>query len=369
MTHNMKFYKNNYSGELKMNDVKEFEKEKNWLKEYAKENDINALTSEEILKLLEKYTIDGIQEAFNLTEKEFKKIRKQKNISNMKLENAIRNIDTILYYIDDKEKTISDKIRKKIINELINAISNVYPKSNFYKKELSQIDFSREYIQNDINKKGIDIDNRLKELASIINSIDNIVDLLLSQEEKIQLKNDISVNIDGNIYYINVSDEPYILEKKKKRIQNSGAHHNYKKENQTKILHGKLGEKIVKEFEKERLKQYGLEEIIDEVNLVAQIDEKITFDGLGYDLISYNELRERICIEVKTSYGKRDTPFFVSKKELEILKGYSKEFCCKHYFIYYLLIDDNRVTIKIIDCDKLDNIKLEPVLYKVVEAK
>lgn len=112
----------------------------------------------------------------------------------------------------------------------------------------------------------------------------------------------------------------------------------------------------------------GLGDPIKEVQLLAQINEGITFDGMGYDLISLNEFGERICIEVKTNIGKSDKPFFISKKEIEIIEGYKEEFDCTHCFIYYVLIDDTSVTIKKIDFKDFDTYKLEPILYKIKEA-
>ena len=114
-----------------------------------------------------------------------------------------------------------------------------------------------------------------------------------------------------------------------------------------------------------RLTKIGLGDLVDDVQLVAQVDEDITFDGVGYDLISFNEFRERICIEVKTSYGNKDKPFFISSKEIETMKGLKAEHNCKYCLIYYVLIDDVNVTIKNIYPYDLDNIKLEPILYKV----
>lgn len=176
------------------------------------------------------------------------------------------------------------------------------------------------------------------------------------------------ININGTIYTINVSNSPYKITQNKRKKKNNGARRNWKQENDIKLLHGRIGENIVKEYEKQRLIAAGLKELANEINLITQINESVTFDGLGYDLISYNELGEKICIEVKTSYGRKDKPFFLSKKELEMLRGYSKEFDCQHSFIYYVLIEDRDVNIKIIDCNTLDKVKLEPILYKVIES-
>lgn len=178
--------------------------------------------------------------------------------------------------------------------------------------------------------------------------------------------NDITVNINGeNItYHVNFSTEKYSAKTKPNNRKNNGTRHNYKKENETRILHGKIGEKLILEAEKKRLINLGLENLAQQVQLIAQIDEETTFDGLGYDLISFNENGDRICIEVKTSYGKKDKPFFISKKELETIQGLKEEYDCKKCLIYYVLIDGFNVTIKNILPYDLNNMKLTAVLYK-----
>ena len=72
-----------------------------------------------------------------------------------------------------------------------------------------------------------------------------------------------------------------------------------------------------------------------------------------------------IFIEVKTSFSKKDRPIFISKKEMEMMKGYISEFDCKHCFIYYVLVDGENVSVKEIKCDNFNNYRLEPVLYKI----
>lgn len=111
--------------------------------EYARNHDIYTLTSEDILKLLETpYLISEILTAFNISEKEFAQLRKEKGITNMHLENCVRNIDVVLYYFDNCGKYFSDKIRDKMISILVSVISSAYPKHNFYREKLLELDFS-----------------------------------------------------------------------------------------------------------------------------------------------------------------------------------------------------------------------------------
>ena len=103
----------------------------------------------------------------------------------------------------------------------------------------------------------------------------------------------------------------------------------------------------------------------NEVKVVAEVNDEITFDGLGYDIISFNESREHICIEVKTSYGTKDKPFFITQKEIDILEGVCKDYDCKYSIIYYVLINGPDVTIKTITQSEFNELKKEPYLYIV----
>ena len=41
-------------------------------------------------------------------------------------------------------------------------------------------------------------------------------------------------------------------------------------------------------------------------------------DGLGYDIISFDENGEELYLEVKTTNADRTTPFFISQNELDV---------------------------------------------------
>lgn len=70
---------------------------------------------------------------------------------------------------------------------------------------------------------------------------------------------------------------------------------------------GDLGEILVLEYEKERLAN---------INKKPVHSSKNEGDGLGFDIQSYDELGNPIFIEVKTTTGSADTPFFLSSNEL-----------------------------------------------------
>ncbi len=79
---------------------------------------------------------------------------------------------------------------------------------------------------------------------------------------------------------------------------------------------GSAGEEFVIQFEQWRLHQFGQRRLADRVEQVS----KSKGDGLGYDVLSFDtDGRERF-IEVKTTSFGRETPFFVSRRELALSK-------------------------------------------------
>ncbi len=91
---------------------------------------------------------------------------------------------------------------------------------------------------------------------------------------------------------------------------------------------GNRGEEIAIEIEKRRLSSLGRADLISKIAHVAKYK-----DGLGYDLISTDVGKDgkevEIYIEVKTTSGDKDMPFFVSARELEVSQKYREL-----YYVY-----------------------------------
>lgn len=74
---------------------------------------------------------------------------------------------------------------------------------------------------------------------------------------------------------------------------------------------GRAGEEFVITVEKARLANEGLGHLAADVSWVA----RDLGDGLGYDIISFDENGEEIFIEVKTTRGGETSPFFLTENE------------------------------------------------------
>jgi hypothetical protein len=77
---------------------------------------------------------------------------------------------------------------------------------------------------------------------------------------------------------------------------------------------GEAGEEFVLNFERARLMSVGRE------NLAAKIEHvsRTQGDGAGFDILSYERSGTDRLIEVKTTKYGQDTPFFVSRNEVDV---------------------------------------------------
>lgn len=92
---------------------------------------------------------------------------------------------------------------------------------------------------------------------------------------------------------------------------------------------GLAGEEFVVKFERWRLITKGFERLADKVEHVAQTKG----DGLGFDVLSYDVTGAERFIEVKTTAFGKETPFFISKGEVNFSKAE------KDYFHLYRVFD------------------------------
>jgi hypothetical protein len=77
---------------------------------------------------------------------------------------------------------------------------------------------------------------------------------------------------------------------------------------------GLAGEKFVLDVEHRRLWELGLRSLAERIEHVAQTQG----DGLGYDIVSYDEDGRERLIEVKTTAFGSMTPFFASAREVSL---------------------------------------------------
>ncbi len=85
---------------------------------------------------------------------------------------------------------------------------------------------------------------------------------------------------------------------------------------------GKAGEEFVVHFERWRLISGGHEQLANKVEHVAQTQG----DGLGYDVLSFDTTGKERLIEVKTTSFGKETPFFITRNEINLSRSEAERF-------------------------------------------
>lgn len=151
----------------------------------------------------------------------------------------------------------------------------------------------------------------------------------------------------------------------KKRQQKAKQKHIYKKvnwelENERRSLNGHLGEEFVFLTEVAKVKELDL----CSLDKVIHLSEK-QGDGFGYDICSVNEIGETIFIEVKTTKGSAETPFYMSRNE----KLFFEENMDNNAYIYRVFNfneESRHGQIKIISAKELlENYNFDPISFMV----
>ncbi|MCW8108899.1 DUF3883 domain-containing protein [Alteromonas ponticola] len=118
---------------------------------------------------------------------------------------------------------------------------------------------------------------------------------------------------------------------------------------------GEIGEQFILEVERNFLISQGREDLAKKVEHTA-----LTASSAGYDIKSYFVNGHPKYIEVKTTSGNQNTPFFLSKNELATSKKLSGS-----YYIYrvYMVESEKEKSFFIIEGDLQVELNLEPALF------
>jgi len=85
---------------------------------------------------------------------------------------------------------------------------------------------------------------------------------------------------------------------------------------------GKAGEEFVLSFEQFRLYKLGQKKLADKVEHVSVSRG----DGMGYDILSFEPDGREKYIEVKTTSFGKETPFFISRGEIQFAEDHAEQF-------------------------------------------
>ncbi len=85
---------------------------------------------------------------------------------------------------------------------------------------------------------------------------------------------------------------------------------------------GKAGEEFILSFEHFRLFNLGQKKLADQIEHVSVSKG----DGLGFDILSFDPDGRERYIEVKTTAFAKETPFFISRGEIQFAKNHEGQF-------------------------------------------
>jgi len=85
---------------------------------------------------------------------------------------------------------------------------------------------------------------------------------------------------------------------------------------------GQAGELLVLEYECVRLRALGKKSLSERVEHISATRG----DGAGYDVLSFEPSGKERFIEVKTTAFAKETPFFISRNEVEFSKAFAEQF-------------------------------------------
>ncbi|MEH2539217.1 MULTISPECIES: DUF3883 domain-containing protein [unclassified Bradyrhizobium] len=77
---------------------------------------------------------------------------------------------------------------------------------------------------------------------------------------------------------------------------------------------GKAGEHFVVEFERDRLRRAGRDDLAEDVRWVSDLDG----DGFGYDVRSFEPDGQERLLEIKTTCGHERTAFWLTRREIDV---------------------------------------------------
>lgn len=124
---------------------------------------------------------------------------------------------------------------------------------------------------------------------------------------------------------------------------------------------GLLGEKFAYRYETNRVMQFAQ----DDLDRIIHLSEE-QGDGAGFDILSVNSGGNSRYIEVKTTKGNIDTPFYMTENERKFFELHKDRDDSFIYRVYNFNSDNSTGDVEIISAYKLfSSYKFNPVTYKV----
>ncbi|WP_088332741.1 DUF3883 domain-containing protein [Lacimicrobium sp. SS2-24] len=147
---------------------------------------------------------------------------------------------------------------------------------------------------------------------------------------------------------VNESPEAYTA------IPTSGIKRDYVAREARNAALGLAGEQLILEYEAFRLRQAGKKTLANKIEHISDTQG----DGLGYDILSFEENGKERFIEVKTTAFAKEMPFFASRNEINFAEARSDQF-----YLYRLFEFKKSPKLFELQGDLKKHCTLDPVSY------
>lgn len=274
--------------------------------------------------------------------------------------------DSIIKLLEDGQNKDLHAIEENSISPLFKGkiLATYFPNDYFpifsyshikYFMDIFQIKFDSKLTLEENKQKLLQIyeyDERLKKLdyhllMKFMYSFDTD---FLGQREKLKSKNIIPTQVELN--YANLkgqhNNNPITSNKT-----------NYALTELKKAIQGERAENLVMLFEKDKLEKSGRPDL---AKMVEQVS-KTQGDGLGYDILSFNENGEQIYIEVKSKkHFNNIIDFYLTENEFRFLNANLNSFI---YYVYDIYENPKIHITTLSRLKKLGNDWNNPILYRI----
>lgn len=284
------------------------------------------------------------------------KIVNQQYVNDIRFDALFNELSSIKYVRKTSFEIINDAAISYVKNTLDKFENSKYCEITD-KGEIKEFLCSSNYFDGSLDH---DLDmNNINNLLSMDKLDEGIVEEII--ENKIQRRNPSKVKNIENSTSLKIIEFPNTYKEYKKKNNTPTVRlYNFEKINKRNSAKGKKAEELVLEYEKLRLAELGYGNLINMIEHVS----KTKGDGLGYDILSYDVIDGNILpiyIEVKGSTMDENSPFDISRNELEVAKIHGK-----NYKIYRISsLGDNVAKCFIMDGEQLfKEMTFEPMSFK-----
>lgn len=181
---------------------------------------------------------------------------------------------------------------------------------------------------NKLTTEGYKLLKRMQMFRDVEASIDDYEEVMEDNLDEVKAILDAQINLQE----VDPPDRKKRKSKVSTEVKDGPKNRDFKKAAKENSMTGNLGEKLVLDYEKAKLRSLAINDVDEKVFLTSSKKEKY---GNAYpcDIISYDpKTGKEVFIEVKTTRSGINTPFFISVEEVKFSVEHEKEYVLYRVF-------------------------------------